>query len=111
QLALADRCGQLVGGGFGAHGPGLSGVGTDHPNVCYYPVVVWTSPTGHTYHRRPPAIIEPLPDPIPRDHPPYPLVIPSDDDWEDTQIWEGPPPEPDPDPPPEPDPHPDDPPF
>ncbi|MGH3901708.1 MAG: hypothetical protein ACRDTA_26330, partial [Pseudonocardiaceae bacterium] len=49
---------------------------------------------GHTYQQRPPAIIEPLPDPIPRDRPPYPLIIPPDDGWEDTRIWDDPPPEP-----------------
>ncbi len=39
-------------------------------------VFCWTSRLGHTYQRRPPAIIEPLPDPIPRDRPPYSLMIP-----------------------------------
>ncbi len=63
----------------------------------------WTSPLGHTYHRRPPPILEPLPDPIPRDQPPYPLLIPAEADWEDSEIWEQPPPEPEPEPPPEPD--------
>ncbi|MDQ2884002.1 MAG: hypothetical protein M3Y48_23335 [Actinomycetota bacterium] len=61
---------------------------------------------GHTYHRQPPAIIEQLPDPIASDQPTYPLIIPPDDGWEDTQIWERPPaePDPEPDPPPRPDP-------
>lgn len=71
----------------------------------------WTSRLGHTYQRRPPVIIEPLPDPIPRDGPPYPLVTPHDNGWEDTEIWDNPPPEPQPDPPPEPDPGTDIPPF
>ncbi|MGH3834815.1 MAG: hypothetical protein ACRDSF_03780 [Pseudonocardiaceae bacterium] len=65
---------------------------------------LWTSRLGHTYQHRPPAIIEPLPDPIPHDQAPYPLIIPPDDGWEDTQIWDDPPPGPEPDPPPEPDP-------
>lgn len=57
----------------------------------------------HTYERRPPAIIEPLPDPIPRDQPPYPLTLPLYDGWEDTEIWDdlAPEPDPEPDPPPE----------
>ncbi|HSL07653.1 MAG TPA: DUF222 domain-containing protein [Pseudonocardiaceae bacterium] len=71
----------------------------------------WTSRLGHSYERRPPAIIEPLPDPIPRDRSPFPLTIPLDDDWEDTQIWDDPESEPEPDPPPEPDPRTDIPPF
>jgi hypothetical protein len=71
----------------------------------------WTSRLGHPYERHPPAIIEPLPDPIPRDRSPFPLTIPLDDDWEDTQIWDDPEPEPEPDPPPEPDPRADIPPF
>ncbi|MDQ3763702.1 MAG: HNH endonuclease [Actinomycetota bacterium] len=81
-----------------------------HPGVFH-----WTSRLGHTYHRPPPAIIEPLPDPIPRDRPPYPIKIPTDDGWEDTSIWEDPPvepePDPKPDPPPKPDPRGDVPPF
>ena len=70
------------------------------------PPLVWTSRLGHIYHHQPPAIIQPLPDPIPRDQPPYPLTIPPDDGWENSQVWEEPPPAPDPepDPPPEPDP-------
>lgn len=79
-------------------------------HVCHPFDHVWTSRLGHTYQRRPPAIIEPLPDPIPSDRP-YPLIIPPDDGWEDTQIWDDPPPEPEPDPPPEPDPSADIPPF
>ncbi len=73
----------------------------------------WTSRLGHSYQHRPPAIIETLPDPIPGDQPHYPLTIPTDDDWENTEIWEDIPPEPDPepDPPPEPDPSADLPPF
>jgi Domain of unknown function (DUF222) len=62
----------------------------------------WTSRLGHVYHRRPPPILDPLPDPIPRDRPPYPLMIPLDDGWEDTEIWEDPPPQPEPDPEPDP---------
>ncbi|MGH3916492.1 MAG: DUF222 domain-containing protein [Pseudonocardiaceae bacterium] len=71
----------------------------------------WTSRLGHIYQRRPAAIIEPLPAPIPRRRPPYPLVIPFDDGGEDTQIWEDLPPEPEPKPPPEPHPSADIPPF
>ncbi|MGH3973405.1 MAG: HNH endonuclease signature motif containing protein, partial [Pseudonocardiaceae bacterium] len=61
-------------------------------------VFCWTSRLGHSYQRRPPAIIEPLPDPIPGDRPLYPLLLPPDDDGEDTHIWDDPPPEPDPEP-------------
>lgn len=73
----------------------------------------WTSRLGHTYQVRPPPIIEPLLDPIARDRPPYPLMIAPDDGWEDTEIWEDPPPEPDPEPgpPPATDPRADIPPF
>jgi hypothetical protein len=71
-------------------------------------VFQWTSRLGHTYHRHPPKIIESLLDPVPRDQPPYPLTIPSEDGWQDDHIWEDPPPEPEPDPPPEPEPKPDD---
>ncbi len=71
----------------------------------------WTSRLGHSYHRRPPPILEPLPDPIPRDRPSYPLMVPVDDGWADTGIWEEPPPDPEPDPPPEPHPSADIPPF
>jgi hypothetical protein len=56
-----------------------------HPGVFQ-----WTSRLGHPYHQHPPQIIEPLLDPIPYDQSPYPLVIPPDDDWEDTHIWEDP---------------------
>ncbi|MGH3821739.1 MAG: hypothetical protein ACRDRA_02675, partial [Pseudonocardiaceae bacterium] len=71
----------------------------------------WISRLGHTYHRHPPKIIEPLLAPIPRNQPHYPLTIPSDDGWEDDHIWENPPPEHQPDPPPEPNPDDDPPPF
>lgn len=72
--------------------------------VCHLTGVVWASRLGHTYHRPPPTIIDPLPDPMPRDRSPYPLVIPLDEDWEDAEILERRPPEPEePDPPPEPD--------
>ena len=64
----------------GVLGPSLSGVGTDHPNVCYYSGIVWTSRLGHTYLLRPSLIIEPLPDLIPRHGPAPPLVIRPDDD-------------------------------
>ena len=66
-------------------------VGADFrpPGVCHPHGVVWTSPLGHTYHH-PPVIIEPLPDPIPRDRSLYQLTIPPDNGWEDTAIWEGP---------------------
>ena len=73
-------------------------------SVCHSIGVVWTSLLGHSYHRRPPPIFKyhrrpppilgPLPDPIPRDRPPYPLMIPLDDGWEDTEIWEDPHPNP-----------------
>ncbi len=92
---------------------GTSLLGTDRPNVCYNPGVVWISRLGHTYEHRPPAILETLPAPIPRDRPPCPLTIPLDDGWEDTEIWEDlpPPPDPEPDPPPGTDPSADIPPF
>ena len=81
--------------------------------MCHPFSLVWTSRVGHTYQNHPPSIIEPLPDPIPRDRHPYPLTSPLDDGWEDTEIWEDLPPEPDPepDPPPKPDPRADNPPF
>ncbi|HET9257565.1 MAG TPA: DUF222 domain-containing protein [Pseudonocardiaceae bacterium] len=60
----------------------------------------WISRLGHAYHRHPPKIIEPLPDPIPRDQPYDPVTIPPGGDWENDQIWEDPPPGPEP--PPEP---------
>ncbi|MDQ4010640.1 MAG: hypothetical protein M3228_08090 [Actinomycetota bacterium] len=44
------------------------------------------------------TIIEALPGPIPRDRPPFALVHPIEDDWEDTEIWELPSPEPAPQP-------------
>jgi hypothetical protein len=66
---------------------------------------------GHTYQNHPPSIIEPLPDPIPRDRHPYSLTSPLDDGWEDTELWEDLPPDPEPDPPPKPDPRADIPPF
>ena len=59
----------------------------------------WTSRLGHTYQVHPEPIIEPLPDPIPRNRDPWPLITPSDDGWEHDQILEDPPPEPDPPPP------------
>ncbi|MGH3784855.1 MAG: hypothetical protein ACRDRO_30650 [Pseudonocardiaceae bacterium] len=76
-------------------------------SVCHFDSIVWTSRLGHTYHRPPPAIIEPLPDPIASDQPVYPLMLPPDDGWEDTHIWEQPPTEPEPEPEPEPPPRPD----
>ena len=60
----------------------------------------WISRLGHTYQIHPEPIIEPLPDPLPRDHKPWPLITPEDEGWEDDQILEPPPPEPDPPPPP-----------
>jgi hypothetical protein len=60
--------------------------------MCYHPGIVWTSRLGHIYHRYPPPVIELLLDPIPRDQPQYPLMIPRDDGWEDTHIWDDPPP-------------------
>ena len=84
--------------GFGAHWSGLTGVGTDYPNVCYHPGLVWTSLLGHSYQRRSPPILEPLPDPLGRGRPPFPLLIPRDAGWEDSEIWAKPPPEPQPPP-------------
>ena len=67
----------------------------------------WRSRLGHSYLISPAPIIEPLPDPIPRDGPAPPLVVPPDEGWETSCIWEarlaeadtkpppGPPPEPD----------------
>jgi hypothetical protein len=74
----------------------------------------WRSRLGHTYQVDPPPIIEPLPDPIPRDGPAPPLVSSLDHYWDDSVIWDGsspggatrtppgpsPPPVPDDDPPP-----------
>ncbi|MGH3842567.1 MAG: DUF222 domain-containing protein [Pseudonocardiaceae bacterium] len=71
----------------------------------------WTSRLGHIYHRPLPVIIEPLLDPVPGDQPPYPIVTPSDEGWEDDRIWEQPPSEPEPDPPPDINPDDDPPPF
>lgn len=51
----------------------------------------WTSRLGHSYQRRPPPILEPLPDPLGRGRPPFPLLIPTDAGWEDSEIWEKPP--------------------
>jgi hypothetical protein len=53
--------------------------------------VSWTSRLGHSYQRRPPPILEPLPDPLGRGRPPFPLLIPTDAGWEDSEIWEKPP--------------------
>ncbi|MDQ3765534.1 MAG: HNH endonuclease [Actinomycetota bacterium] len=83
---------------------GESGWTLDQPQPG---VFRWTNRLGHTYQRRPPAVIEPLPNPIPRYRPPYPLIMPRDDGWEDTSIWEDPPVEPEPDPEPDPPPEPD----
>ena len=81
--------------------------------VCLVPGVVWTSRLGHTYQVHPEPITEPLPDPIPRDCEPWPLITPEDHDWEHDQILEPTPPGPDPPPPPAPphDPDKDPPPF
>jgi hypothetical protein len=59
----------------------------------------WTSRLGHTYQVHPEPITEPLPDPIPRDCEPWPLITPEDHDWEHDQILEPTPPGPDPPPP------------
>jgi Domain of unknown function (DUF222) len=71
----------------------------------------WRSRLGHTYLVRPSPIVEPLPDPIPRDRPAPPLVLPPDDDWDTSRLWDDTPPEADTKPPPEPDPDHDPPPF
>ncbi len=60
----------------------------------------WTSRLGHHYQRRPPPILEALPDPIIGDQPLIPLWIPVDTDWEDSEIWEQSHPEPAPESPP-----------
>ena len=60
----------------------------------------WISRLGHTYHRPPPPILEPLPGPLPRSRPPLP--VPMDADREGSEIWTEPPPAPEPEPPPEP---------
>ncbi len=57
---------------------------------------MWTSRLGHTYQVHPEPITEPLPDPIPRDREPWPLITPEDNDWHDDYILENPPPEPPP---------------
>jgi hypothetical protein len=75
-----------------------------HPNVCYHRRIVWRSRLGHIYLLRLSPIIEPLPDPIPRDKPAPPLVVPPDEDWDSSRIWDDTPPEADTKPPPEPDP-------
>lgn len=62
----------------------------------------WTSRLGHRYQRRPPPIIEPLPDPIIGGRPLIPLQIPVDTEWANSEIGEQSPPEPEPDPPPPP---------
>jgi hypothetical protein len=59
--------------------PHHPGPASDLPSVCHQNGVVWVSRLGHTYHRQPPAIIEPLPDLIPRDQPPYPFTLLPDD--------------------------------
>jgi Domain of unknown function (DUF222) len=48
----------------------------------------WRSRLGHSYLIRSAPIIEPLPDPIPRDGPAPPLVVPPDEGWETSCIWE-----------------------
>ncbi len=69
----------------------------------------WRSRLGHSYLLRPSPIIEPLPDPIPRDGPAPPLLVPPDDDGDTSCIWDDTPAEadtkPPPGPPPEADPH------
>ena len=77
------------------HWPDLPGVGTDHPNVCYYPGLVWISPLGRIYHTQPPPIIDDLPDPQPG--PPYPSYPPPVT-VEGLPILHHPPPQPDPPP-------------
>ncbi|MGH3778210.1 MAG: DUF222 domain-containing protein [Pseudonocardiaceae bacterium] len=66
----------------------------------------WTSRLGHVYPVRPPPIIEPLPDPIPRNGPTPPLFVQPDGDWDESSIWDDTPLEvdttPSPRPPPEP---------
>ena len=71
----------------------------------------WISRLGHSYHRSPPPILEPLPDPLRPDRPPIQLLIPVDADWESSEIWTEPPPEIEPEPPPGADPRDDIPPF
>ena len=55
--------------------------------MCHFSRLAWTSLLGHSYYRRPPPILEPLPDPLTPDRPPVPLLIPADTDWEGSQIW------------------------
>lgn len=62
----------------------------------------WTSRLGHTYTVLLPPIIGPLPDPLPRDGPHYPIWVEPDDGWQDSTILEEAPPERDPQPGPEP---------
>ncbi len=78
----------------------------------------WTSRLGHTYDVCTPPIIEPLPDPIPRRGPappPPPPLVPADEHWDESNIWDNTPPKthtkPTPRPPPQPDSHDDPPPF
>jgi hypothetical protein len=49
--------------------------------VCHVHTIVWTSRLGHSYQRRPPPILEPLPDPLGRGQPPFPLLIPAEAGW------------------------------
>ncbi len=58
----------------------------------------WTSRLGHTYHVHPEPVTEPLPDPIPRNRDPFPLITPDEGDWEHGHVLEHPPPEPEPPP-------------
>jgi hypothetical protein len=62
----------------------------------------WRSRLGHSYLLHPSPIIEPLPDPIPRDGPAPPLVVPPDQDWDASRIWDDTPPDADTQPPPAP---------
>jgi hypothetical protein len=62
---------------------------------------LWISPLGHTYPVRPPPVIQPLPDPIPRTDSPPTTRPPSDVDWQRSVILEPPPAKPPPKPPPE----------
>jgi hypothetical protein len=61
---------------------------------------IWTSRLGRRYHVRPPLIIQPLPEPIPRRSPPYRMSAARhdpDSDDADLLIWRDPP-EPEPEP-------------
>ncbi|HEX6405280.1 MAG TPA: DUF222 domain-containing protein [Pseudonocardiaceae bacterium] len=96
--------GPTTGSNLGAacrHDHRLKGVGSWRLHQPEPGVFRWTSRLGHTYHRRPPKITEPLPNPIARDRDPYPIMIPSDHNWENTQIWEQPLPKLKPQPPPD----------